>query len=164
MNIRNLIVSYLLILIISISASLFNILKMQDLADNTKKMYTHPFTVSNAVADIQTSIITMHRNMKDVVLSKTNLEIVQTIEKVQKEEAKVYNNFKIIYKFYLGDKQDIDKSFQLFSDWKKIRDEVIVNMTEQKVEEAIAITKGKGAKHIESLYTQVIGRYLRNLL
>ncbi|MBF0266123.1 MAG: diguanylate cyclase [Gammaproteobacteria bacterium] len=155
MNIGKLILSYVVILLIGISAAIFTIIKVQELADNTKKMYTHPFTVSNAVADIQTSIITMHRNMKDVVLSKSNLEILLTMEQVQKEESKVINDFNQIYKFYLGDKQDIDKSFQLFKDWKLIRDEVILNMTNHRIEEAIEITKGKGAKHIENLYAQI---------
>lgn len=155
MNILKLSISFILILLIGISSAVFAISKMLELSDNTKRIYYHPFTVSNAVADIQTSIITIHRNMKDVVLSKSNLDILKLVEQVQSEEEKVYKNFDTIYKSYLGNKKNIDTSYELYKQWKPIREEVIVNMTDGKVEEAIAITRGKGAKHIENLYQQI---------
>lgn len=128
---------------------------MQELSINTQKMYTHPFTVSNAVSNIQTGIITMHRNMKDIVLSRHSLEIVKTVEAVQHEEDEVLKNFELIYKYYLGNKKDIDDSFNAFLAWKSIREKVIVNVYENKLEEAIAITKGEGATHIKKLYKKI---------
>jgi len=155
MNIKKLFISFLLIVIIAVLSAVFTISKMNELSSNTQKMYTHPFTVSNAVANIQTGIIIMHRNMKDIVLTKNSLEIMKIIEQIQHEEDKVLKNFDLVYKNYLGDKKDIDSSYNAFKNWKAIREEVLVNLYDNKVEEAIAITKGKGANHIDKLYKKV---------
>ena len=155
MNIRKLFLSFAIITLAAVGAAMFAVMKIQELSVNTQKMYTHPFTVSNSVADIQTAIITMHRNMKDVVLTKDSLEMIEIIESIQVEEGKVYKGFEKIYTNYLGDKKDIDTSYEAFKNWKAIRQEVIALVHQGKVDEAIAITKGKGAKHIENLYKQI---------
>lgn len=147
--------SFLIIVIIAVSSAIFTIKTMQELTKNTQKMYTHPFKVSNSVASIQTSIVTMHRNMKDVVLTSDSLEMIQIIEAVQIEEDKIYKEFEIVYANYLGDKQDIDVLYEAFKSWKQIREEVIALVHEKKLPEAIKITKGKGKKHIDNLYVQI---------
>jgi diguanylate cyclase (GGDEF)-like protein len=154
-NIYKLSMSFILLALIGLATIFFTVNTMNSLVENTQKLYTHPFTVSNAVADIQASIITMHRNMKDVALSDNQMELLRLVELVQDEENRVYKNFELIYQNYLGDKSDIDKSYQLFKDWKKIRNEVIVAMQQGQNQTAAQITKGKGAKHVENLYTQI---------
>ncbi len=155
MNIKKLFFSFLLILIIALLSAYFTILKMNQLSVNTQKMYTHPFTVSNAVASIQTNIITMHRDMKDIVLSKNSLEILKLVQEIQQEEDKALKSFGAIYQYYLGDKENIDTSYNAFKEWKQIREKVLVKIYDNKREEAIAITKGEGAKHIKDLYEKI---------
>lgn len=155
MNIKSMFFSFIIIILIAITSAVFTVNKMKDLSLTTQKMYTHPFTVSNAVADIQTSIITIHRNMKDVVLTKDSLEMIKIIEEIQHEEDKVLKKFELVYKNYLGNKKDIDTSYKAFKNWKKIREEVISLMYQKKIDEAVAITKGKGARHIKNLYVQI---------
>lgn len=155
MNINKIFFSFGLVFVLVLCSSLFTILTIKKLTTHTQKMYTHPFNVSNAIASIQTSIITMHRNMKDVVLTKDSLELITIIEDIQKEEEKVYKNFELIYKRYLGERKDIDLSYEAFKNWKIIRQEVISLMYKKEIEKAITITKGKGAKHIDNLYSQI---------
>ena len=155
MNMFKLSISFSVIIIIAILSIIFTLDKMRDLTINTQKMYTHPFKVSNSVADIQTSIITMHRNMKDIVLTSNSLEIIHIIESIQNEENKVYSNFKSVYKYYLGNRDDIDILYNSFKSWKEIRGEVITLVYQKKFDEAIMITKGKGKKHIDALYIQI---------
>lgn len=155
MNIQKLFFSFIVIIFIAIVSAFFTIDKMKELSSNTQKMYTHPFTVSNAVADIQTIIITIHRNMKDVVLTRNSLEMIKIIEEIQHEEDKALKKFDLIYKNYLGNKEDIDSSYKAFREWKKIREEVIALMYQKRIDEAVAITKGKGAQHIQNLYKQI---------
>ncbi len=155
MNIFKLFVSFAIVSIIAAISALFTIVEVNELTNNTKKMYTHPFKVSNAIGNIQTSIITMHRNMKDVVLTKNSVELIKIIEDVQKEEEKVYRNFELVYKNYLGKKADIDASYKTFKNWKNIRDEVISLVYKNQLEKAVDITKDKGAKHIQNLYSQI---------
>lgn len=155
MNIPKILLSFTIIIIIAISSAVFTIIEMKELSDNTQKMYTHPFKVSNAVSDIQTSVITMHRNMKDIVLTKDALETIKIIELIQKEEENIYTNFNLIYKNYLGDKKDIDNVYSAVKDWKNIRQEVIKLMYEDKQEKAIIITKNESAKQVNNLYDRI---------
>jgi len=155
MNLSKLFISFSIIVAVALFSAVFTITKMQELTENTQKMYTHPFKVSNSLANIQTSIITMHRNMKDVVLSPNTLEMIHIIESIQVEENKVYDNFKIIYANYLGNKKDIDVLFNTFKKWKSIRQEVISLVNQNKMSSAITITKNKGKKHIDKLYSQI---------
>lgn len=143
MNITKIFLSFLVIIITVISGAVYTIINMNQLTINTQKMYTHPFRVSNAVANIQTAIITMDRNMKDIVLTDDSLEMIKIIESIQKEEEKVYNNFDLIYKNYLGSKQDIDKSYKVFKDWRPIREEVIGLVHQKKRKEALLLLQKK---------------------
>ena len=108
--------------------------------------------------------------MKDVALAKNTKELLKAMENVNRNELIVYKQFEIIFDKYLGDREDIQKSYDAFVKWKPIRDEVIslvqielsqkVNITEIKKElsnrdKATAITKGKGAEHIKTLNNQV---------
>ena len=169
MNINKIFLSFAIIFLFALASAFFTISTIKKLNAHTQKMYTHPFSVSNAIANIQTSIITMHRNMKDVVLTKYSfhqskeisvviknpLELLKIIEAIQEEESKVYKEFDLIYLRYLGKKEDIDVSFKAFKEWKVIRQEVIFLIYQHKLEKAIDITKGKGAKHINDLYKQI---------
>ena len=155
MNMFKLYTSFIVIIVIAFLSAIFTIDKMKTLTDNTKKIYTHPFQVNNSVSSIQTSIITMHRNMKDIVLTDDTLETIQIIEAIQQEEEKVYDNFDIIYKYYLGNKKDIDTLYNTFKAWKKIRRKVITLVHDNKVLEATNITKNEGKKHIDNLYKQI---------
>lgn len=155
MNINKIFFSFAVVFLLAVGSAFFTIQTIGKLTTHTQKMYTHPFSVSNAIANIQTSIITMHRNMKDVVLTDDSLELIKIIEDIQKEEEKVYKNFELIYERYLGKKENIDLSYQAFKNWKIIRQEVISLVYKNKVSEAITITKGKGAKHINNLYKQI---------
>jgi len=155
MNLSKLFFSFAVIFVVATASAVFTIIKMQELSTTTQKMYTHPFMVTNAVSDIQTSIIRMHRNMKDIVLTKNSAELIRIIEDVQREEEKVFKNFDVIYENYLGAQNEIDHSYVAFKSWKSIRKEVIYLVNEKKIEEAIDITKGKEAEHVKNLHEQI---------
>ena len=126
-----------------------------ELAELTQKLYDHPYTVTNATKTIETHLVAMHRSMKDVALAKNANEIQAAVQKVNTSEIIIYKEFNIIFDRYLGDKKDIVQSYDAFVSWKLIRDEVISLMQADKKEQAAAITKGKGAKHLENLFKQV---------
>ncbi len=64
--------------------------------------------------------------MKDVILSTSQEELQKAINYVNESELIVYKQFDIIFDKYLGDKKDIQKSYDAFVAWKSIRDEVIL--------------------------------------
>jgi methyl-accepting chemotaxis protein len=134
---------------------IFNLYRMSALGGLTVKMFNHPLTVSNAVRDIEINIISIHRSMKDVALSKDSAQIDAAVAKVNEYEQNVYKHFDIVAKWFLGDQKDVNAAKQLFTDWKVIRDEVVQLTRDGKVDEAAAITRGKGAKHVGKLQKKI---------
>jgi len=141
--------------------SIYNLLKLSQL---TEDIYRHPFVVSNAVRSIDTNLISMHRYMKDVALSRNDMELESAIHKVNEHEKLALKEFDIVFKQFLGDKSKVQTVYQAVLDWKIIRDEVITLMRSGKKQQAAQITKGKGAEHIFYLNstTQVLIKYETN--
>ena len=91
--------------------------------------------------------------MKDIVLAHSNQSINLILENIDQHEQAIYQDIQIIKANFLGDQVLIDKLEELFSDWKPIRQEVVDLMKQDKVNQAAAITKGKGAVHVYKLET-----------
>ncbi|MEA3228816.1 MAG: diguanylate cyclase [Campylobacterota bacterium] len=152
---KNIILSFSITIVLLIVLGVTSIIKMAELADLSEKLYKHPYTVTSATKTIETNLISMHRYMKDVALSNNVKELQMAVERVNNSEIIIYKEFDIIFERYLGDKQDIEKSYDAFVKWKVIRDEVITLMGKNQKDKAAQITKQKGAKHVEHLNMQV---------
>jgi len=140
----------LMILLIMI-VGLFALLQMQTLSELTTKLYQHPFTVSNAVRDVNIHIVKMHRGMKDIVLAKEEAALEAALQAVDLSEKAVYDRLDIISERFLGDKKDVQTLRKLVIEWKPIREEVIALINQDKKNDAAAITKGKGSQHVAQL-------------
>jgi len=140
-----------LVFLIFTAVSFIIINRMEFSSNLTNMMYKHPLTVSNAVLRVDGNIVRIHRSMKDVVLAKNDAEISEAYQLVNRYEEEVYKDFEIITERFLGDKKMYEDAMKAFVDWKPIRDEVIDLMRQGKTAEAAAITKGKGAKHVDKL-------------
>lgn len=138
--------------------------QMSQLAELTAKMYKHPLAVSNAVRNVNIDVVKMHRYMKDIALAQNKAQLNHAAELVNQHEVFVYKDFDTIKVRFLGDQKDVDNLIATFTAWKTIRDEVIALMQAGKKAEAAAITKGKGAKHVQLLekQMQVLTNFARN--
>ena len=152
---QKIIISFIITILLILFEGLFSINKMVELSDLTQDLYGHPLSVTNSTKTIQTNIISMHRYMKDVVLSKNKEELEKAINHVNNSEKIVYKEFANVFERYLGNKNDIQTSYQAFVDWKAIRDEVVKKVMNKRYIEAADITKAKGAIHVEMLNNQV---------
>lgn len=123
----------------------------------TQKMHDHPLMVSNSILAANSHIIEIHRDMKDVVLARNSEELELLISKVDRSERKVFKHIDIAMNQFLGDKNKIQAVHKAFSEWRDIRAEVIELIRKGAHKEAIAITKGKGAAHVELLLKQMSG-------
>ncbi len=142
-------------ILITIIVGGFALSQMQTLAGLTEQMYLHPLAVSNAVRDIRADIYAMHRTMKDVALSETVEQIDEATALVNRYEQQVYENFGTAFDRFLGDLSDVERALQAFIDWKVIRDEII-ELTEQgRRDDAVDITRGKGARHVEYMTAEI---------
>jgi len=153
------IVTILLVFTISIM-SLYYINTLHTITEN---IYHHPLKVSNAALEVQKDILKIHRDMKDVVLSSSAKELTYFTKQVDKEEKNVYKNLEVIKQNILGRKglELYQHTYQLFKQWKSIRDHVIYLMKIKKIKAAIAITKNQGALHVRHLEdsTKVLKQY-----
>ncbi len=152
---KKIIISFSITILLLIFIGIVSVIKMMELSDLTQKLYKHPFTVTNATKTIETNLVSMHRYMKDVALAKNMDEIDQAVAHVDSNEITIYKEFDTVFERYLGDKEDIQISYDAFVKWKPIRDEVIYLMKLGKGDKAAQITKGKGARHVNNLNAQV---------
>ncbi|MCW8916045.1 MAG: diguanylate cyclase [Magnetovibrio sp.] len=145
---------FALVILLVVTIGIFSVLTVKSLTVETERLYKHPFTVSNAARDIDMNLVSMHRYMKDVVLSQNNAELEKAIGQVNQHEKNVFNSFNTIFERYLGNKEQILKVYQSFISWRDIRAEVIALKRMGKSDAAAQITKGKGARHVHLLSAQ----------
>lgn len=148
---KKIVLGILSILFVVVCLGLHSQWQLHQISQDTDDLYQHPFTVSNAAKSINFHLVSMHRHMKDVVLAKNEQELLNAVAEVTQHEEQVLKEFNVIFDRFLGDKSQINKTYRAFIDWKGIRNEVIQLMRENKRDEAIAITKGKGAVHVGNL-------------
>jgi methyl-accepting chemotaxis protein len=123
----------------------------EQLSSLTAKLYKHPFTVTNALADADANIIAMHRSMKDVALAKDAAEMERAVADVDAREKRVYEKFAVVRERFLGDKADVEAAAAAFAAWKPIRDDVITAFKDGRRDDAAAITKTRGAAQVAEI-------------
>lgn len=142
-----------LITIIILATRSNSLYEINSMNTSIKNIFDNPFQVSNATLEVRGEIYLIHRDMKDVVLSESESELVKCIDDVNLHEKHVYHYLSII-RNKVNDEKGKQLELQarkLFRDWKPIRDEVIGLVKNNKRVEAIAITKGKGANQVLEL-------------
>lgn len=127
---------------------------MTILSNETKKIYDHPFQVSNAVKSINIHLISIHRDMKDIVLAKDAAEIEKIEAGIHVHEQKVMEAFAIIYQRYLGDKSEVQTLYNSFISWHPIRQKIIVLSKEGQIEKALAVTKNEASAYVKKLHSE----------
>ncbi len=151
LNIRTkMLLGFAVVLILTGAVNIYALFQMDILAELTTNIYNHPLQVTRAVLSADLGIVKMHRGMKDVALATDEAGIEAARAVVSEEEREVYNQLVIVEEWILGAEGEklIADTTQIFRNWKPIRDEVFVLMEAGQKEQAVAITKGKGAQHV----------------
>ena len=145
--------SFALLVALFVVFGVFSILEMNKLGELTWTLYNHPLRVSNRALKSSSGVIKMHRNMKDISLSKSDLELNKAIQAVRFEENLVYGHLDVVGKQILGaeGKALERETREAFADWKPIRDEVIGLMLKGERDAAAQITRKKGANYVSHL-------------
>lgn len=152
---KHIILSFSITIILLILLAFISIYKMLELATLSEKLYNHPFTVTNATKNIHANIISIQRDMRDIIVSKSPEELNNLIKEIDEKELLVYNEFRMVFERYLGDKNDIQKSFNAFKNWKPIRSELITLIRKKEYDDAIKIRNSIDEEHIKYLNKQV---------
>ncbi|GER00061.1 hypothetical protein JCM17845_06840 [Iodidimonas gelatinilytica] len=121
----------------------------------TENLHRHPYTVSNATRDVQTAIYAIHRDMKDIALSRDPSEIETAMASINQHEKNALEAFDIIEKRFLGDKTDIEEAKKAFLSWKPIRDRAIDRARNGDYESAARITRETDATFMQTLFSEI---------
>lgn len=136
---------------------IFSIYEQYFLSELTVKLYRHPFTVSNAIRDVNINVIKMHRDIKNAVLARNSASLEEAVESINAAEEKVQAGFSIIKERFLGDQKDVDHLIELFKAWKAIREEVIHLARTDQSKESATLAQTKGNAHVK-LLEEAIGQ------
>ena len=155
---HKLVLGFLLVIVMFVSFGIISLAEVHNLGDLTETIYEHPLVVSNAALSAGINMTKMHRSMKDVILSKSTIELDKASDEVNKYERLVYGELDTIRDNIIGaEGQNLEKrTRQLFADWKPIRQEVFLLFDSGRREEAAAITNGKGAEHAAKLDNKML--------
>ena len=159
-----LIIGFSISLTFSLLIIILAIAQIKSISNDAKKIYDHPFAVSNSVKDINININAIHRSMKDVVLAENTEQLYEATEFVDYYDSLAIASFEIVKERFLGEKSIIDDTYKTYIDWELIRSEVIKLKKEGNDAEAIDITKGKGAIRVNLLFqkTKILTDFAEN--
>ena len=152
-------VGFSLLLGLIVVGSLLNIQQMLGLSELTVKLYDHPFTVSNAVLRIDRNIVRMSRAMKELTLTQNNQTHTTLINEVNELEDQVYDDFKIVFQQFLGEKRQIEEAYQAFSGWRSIRADIIKHIRAGDHDEAVRISDT-----VESSYVKMLNIHMEGVI
>ncbi|KMT21992.1 methyl-accepting chemotaxis protein [Clostridium cylindrosporum] len=142
-------VGFLIVILLSGVLGGIGVKYLTDLSKLTEKMYKQSFTISNTALQIETDIVKIHREMKDVVMSTNPLEIENSVKIAADLEEKILKEFDAVYQGFEGDKSIVNNARDAFNDWKPIREETTRLTLEGKYEEAKANTKTVCASQVK---------------
>ena len=124
-------------------------------AELTENLYDRPVAVWAAVLRIKANVVSMHRSMKDVVLSNAELDIIQHMILVDEAEVKVLADFGLVRDRFVSDPALVEEALRSFLQWRHIRDQVIRLSLEGKQREAAILTQTAGSRQVEEIENKI---------
>jgi len=109
-----------------------------------EKLYQHPHQVQRAVGTLKSDILSIHREMKDIVLAADANELNQNLINIEGWRNEAEEQIELLRNRYLGPKTDIDQVSKEFSIWNTLREETIRLVREGEIENASNRTKHNG--------------------
>ncbi|NOU48926.1 MAG: response regulator [Bacteroidales bacterium] len=116
----------------------------EQIHQQTKDLFQHPLKVQHAIGELETDILKMHRDTKDLFLSKEENIIGQNLDKIEICKTDAFERIEEIYQLYLGPQADIDSVKLAFITWNTMRIETIRLLKEGKIEEGAKRTQTNG--------------------
>ncbi|OQW90782.1 MAG: hypothetical protein BWK79_18785, partial [Beggiatoa sp. IS2] len=154
-----------------VSVGLFTRAEMLNLAELTTKMHYHSLTVNKAVRDVHIAIVTIQRELRNIVLAKghTVLEqaieniyaqeklakdhtvLEQAIENIYAQEKIAMDNIALVQDRFLGEIAVANELRQTLINWKELWHQIITSVKADRVEEARDLIQNKGVEYVVKL-------------
>ncbi len=138
----------LLGLLVVLALALFSVAKVSNALD---MLYLHPYAVSTTIRGIETELVSIHRDMKDVALSQDKGELVNIETAIQKRSLKINGQLAHLEDRFLGDKKQISDFRKSIDGWTAIREKVISHIKNGERDAATQITKTEGREQVQNL-------------
>jgi signal transduction histidine kinase len=132
------------------------IVEMNLVANTTRQLHEHPLKVSNAVRDIQSEVVEMHRSLKDLLLAVNAEHIQATLDEMDKGEKAVESLFGILTERYLGNKDEVHAAYRAFVDWKPIYREAIELIRKGQIQAATEIVRGRAEDKVDAIQELIV--------
>jgi len=143
------------LVLLIITFGLLSLNQMVGLAKQSDVLYSHPFTVTRSVDAVVIEILKIHREMKDLAHVIDPDKIRAHESRVSGYDKEALRNLETVKSQFLGDPQIVKNVYQLLIDWRPIRDEVIQFRLAGDLAAADAITRGKGARHVSLITSEL---------
>jgi len=132
----------MLILIIVLGTTSF--IQSYQIYQQVEKIYKHPFAVQNAIGELRANVLSIHRDIKDLVIESDEKEIAQALIRINDWETHSSENITVLYSQYLGPKSDVDSVKKAFIAYNSVRLETLRLLRAGNVKEAAARTHRNG--------------------
>jgi len=100
----------------------------------TETLYEHPLKVRRAIGEIKADVLSMNRDMKDLLLTDDDSEISEIKQNIEQKKDDAFKQIAIVQSQYLGPKMDVENLNSLF-----------IKINTLRVENISLIEKGKKA-------------------
>lgn len=150
-----LILGFALVLVVSTVVTVFGIVYMDKLADTTETMFNHPYRASTTALEAQSKVVTMGREMRDIVLASDQKVMESHVQRVDELHEEVLGLFDLLYEAFMGDPALLDAALKAFTDWKPIREQVIQSYLIGQRDRAAEITRTQGTPQLELIETSI---------
>ena len=142
---------FTILMLITVLMGAFALFGMDRQAGVTEALYRHPLAVSNAVRDIQSAVVEMDRNMKDVVLDADPATVADVASRVDELERVALTNYDLIEERFLGDRSNVELARRAFIEWRETRRRIFADVERGALREAVILTRGSSAGEVAAI-------------
>lgn len=154
---QKLIFSFIILLFMSFILGMNGIFGFSEMSNKTKLIYEHPYFVSNRIHIINSNILALHITLRKLVNAKEGESLQPYIEKIEHYERIILDDFDLVYKRYLGNKEEIKSKKEMFLQWRSIGNEEIALKQLGSNPDKLLRLQVDDASHMETLLKQIEG-------
>ncbi|MBF0552253.1 MAG: methyl-accepting chemotaxis protein, partial [Deltaproteobacteria bacterium] len=114
-----------LVILFVAALGVFSLIQMEVLADQTTKLYNHPYTMSTTSLKVRIAVKRMQNDMEYLPNAATKSDVDKIMAGIDQNEKEVIKYFDIMHERFLGDKTKVQEIRSLFEGWRRIREEIV---------------------------------------
>ncbi len=148
---KQLVIAFAIMLALVVTLGITSYFQSQRLHDQTSTMFLHPFQVQNAIGDLRADILSIHRDLKDLLISDGHEDMSFSLIRISGWENDANKQIQILHNQYLGPIADVDSVEYAMIAWKSMRATTIQFLQAGSFQEAAKRTErsGTAGKQVE---------------